>query len=238
MSLRLRNRGKESNDDIIFGNKWLPVLGEAVKDMSHLLTRGYGERSSLELVGNRYKLNSRQRKAVFRMSSSEKDVLVRQTKSCLKEDLCDEVVDIDGFNILILLESALSGAYVFKCKDGTYRDISSVHGSYKRVIKTEDAINIVGKVLNELRALEINWFLDAPVSNSGRLKKRLEEIGNENSYKWNVILANNPDNLLAKSGNIVVSSDGWILDRCSKWFNLSALIIEERISSVNIVGIE
>lgn len=86
--------------------------------------------------------------------------------------------------------------------------------------------------------LEINWILDAPVSNSGRLKKRLEEIVNENSYKWNIILTNNPDELLAKSADIVISSDGWILERCSKWFNLSALMIEERISSVNIVEIE
>lgn len=237
MSLHLRNRGKESNDDRIFGKKWLPILKEAVTDMSHLLTRGYSERSSLQLVGNRYKLNSRQRKAVFRMSSSEMDVFVRQNKCCLKEDLRNTEVDIDGFNVLILLECALSGAFVFKCKDGTFRDISSVHGSYKRVIKTEEAIILAGRVLNELGTNCVNWFLDAPVSNSGRLKKRIENIGKENGYKWTVRLENSPDYLLADSGNIVISSDGWILNRCKSWFNLSALIIEEIVTSANIIEV-
>ncbi len=237
MSLHLRNRGKESNDDKIFGKKWLPILKEAVTDMSYLLTRGYSERSSLQLVGNRYKLNSRQRKAVFRMSSSEMDVFVRQNKCCLKEDLRNAEVDIDGFNVLILLECALSGAFVFKCKDGTFRDVSSVHGSYKRVIKTEEAIILAGRVLNKLGANCVNWFLDAPVSNSGRLKKMIENIGKENGYKWTVRLENRPDYLLADSENIVISSDGWILNRCTSWFNLSALIIEEIVTYANIIEV-
>ncbi len=237
MSLHLKNRGKESNDDKIFGKKWLPILKEAVTDMSYLLTRGYSERSSLQLVGNRYKLNSRQRKAVFRMSSSEMDVFVRQNKRCLKEDLRNAEVDIDGFNVLILLECALSGAFVFKCKDGTFRDISSVHGSYKRVIKTEEAIILAGRVLNELGANCVNWFLDAPVSNSGRLKKMIENIGKENGYKWTVRLENRPDYLLADSENIVISSDGWILNRCTSWFNLSSLIIEEIVTYANIIEV-
>lgn len=237
MPIKLRNRGKESDDDKIFSNKWLPVLKEAVIDMSYLLTRGFGERSSLQIVGNRYKLNSRQRKAVFRISVSQEDVILRKNKSCIVKDLYKEVVDLDGFNILILLECALSGAYVFKCKDGTYRDICSVHGSYKRVIKTEEAIKLIGKVLKDLGVKRVNWFLDAPVSNSGRLKKRLLEIATQHSYNWNVVLENNPDYLLAKSKNIVVSSDGWILDRCDRWFNLSTLLIEEIITPVNIVEV-
>lgn len=237
MIIKLRNRGKESNDDKLFSDRCLPILGEAVEDMSYLLTRGYGERSSLQIVGNRYSLNSRQRKAIFRISSSKKEIENRKSKICAKEDLQREVVDIDGFNILILLECALSGAYVFKCRDGTYRDISSVHGSYKRVIKTEEAIEFVGKTLKDLGVKKINWYLDAPVSNSGRLKQRIEEIGKANYFYWSVVLSNNPDLLLSKSKNIVISSDGWILDRCDRWYNLAKLIIEDISSSVNIVQV-
>lgn len=235
MSLQLKNRGKESDDNKIFSSKWLPILREAVIDMSHLLSRGYGERSSLQLVGNRYKLNSRQRKAVFRVSSSNTDVSVRQAKCFTKEQIQNRVIDIDGFNILILLESALSGAFIFKSKDGTYRDISSVHGSYRRVIKTEEAINLIGNVLFNLDILEVNWFLDAPVSNSGKLKKRLEVIGIQNNYNWNIYLVNNPDRLLVDRNNIVVSSDGWILDRCYKWFNLPSIIFSNLVTTVNVL---
>ena len=45
-----RSRGKESNDDKLFGTlKMQQKIKEAVADMSHLLSRGYGEKSTLYL---------------------------------------------------------------------------------------------------------------------------------------------------------------------------------------------
>ena len=72
-----------------------------------------------------------------------------------------------------MLESVLSGAYVFKGRDSIYRDISSVHSTYKRVEKTEEAICLVGTVLKEMNVKKVKWYLDEPISNSGRLKTRL-----------------------------------------------------------------
>jgi hypothetical protein len=46
----------------------------------------------------------------------------------------DETILIDGFNLLITIESALSGGYIFIGVDGGFRDLSSIHWSYKRVI--------------------------------------------------------------------------------------------------------
>lgn len=56
-----KNRGKEGSDDRLFGQEFMQrKIKEAVFDMSFLLERGYGEASSCELAGNRYKLNKRQ----------------------------------------------------------------------------------------------------------------------------------------------------------------------------------
>ena len=144
-------------------------------------------------------------------------------------------MEIDGFNLLILLESALSGAYIFKARDGLYRDISSVHGSYKRVIKTEEAIILTGELLQKLEVHSVKWYLDQPVSNSGRLKTRILELGAEHQFDWSVELAFDPDKVLAKSKNVVVSSDGWILNQASSWFNLGAMIIEGPIETTNVL---
>ncbi|MCB0634486.1 MAG: DUF434 domain-containing protein, partial [Lewinella sp.] len=135
-----RKRGQHPSDSKLFSKKWQPALRSAEQDLSLLLSRGYGSNASLELVGNRYRLNKRQRLAVLRMSASEEEVQRRQSKECLDVDLREQPIAIDGFNLLVLLESALSGAFVFRCRDGLYRDISSVHGSYKREVKTEEAI--------------------------------------------------------------------------------------------------
>jgi hypothetical protein len=201
------------------------------------LTRGYGNKSALELVGNRYRLNKRQRKAVLRMSASDQEVQGRQEKALRASELKKQVVDIDGFNLLILLESALSGAYLFQGRDGLYRDISSVHGSYKRVMQTEEAIIMVGKELRELQAGPVRWLLDRPISNSGRLKTFLLEAAAKAAFDWEVELVFNPDKVLAQSDAVVISSDGWILDTCRRWYNLGGRIVDRHLTVSNLVKI-
>jgi len=230
-----RNRGKQSNDDKYFSPKWHPIFTEAINDLCFLLTRGYAENSALQIVGNRYKLNKRQRNAILRISVGEEEIAIRNKSKVSKTALKNEVVEIDGFNLLILLESAMSGAYIFKGRDGLYRDISSVHGSYKRVVKTENAILLVGEVLKKLQVKAVKWYFDQPVSNSGRLKSRLLELSEEHGFNWEVELVFDPDKVLVKSKNIIVSSDGWILDNSEKWFNLGGFLIENYLLDANVI---
>jgi len=235
--LAQRNRGKQSGDDKHFATEWHPIFKEAADDMGYLLTRGYASNSALQIVGNRYKLNKRQRTAIMRISASKQAIETRKNAMCSAEDLQGNVVDIDGFNILILLESALSGAYILKGRDGTYRDISSVHGSYKRVIQTENAIQLVGEVLKKMNIQSAHWYLDQPVSNSGRLKTKLLEISEAHQFNWQVELDYSPDKVLVESENIIISSDGWILEQDVRWFNLGALLIEDYIKTVNLIEV-
>jgi len=232
-----RNRGKQSSDDKWFATKWHAVFTEAVDDLCFLLSRGYANNSALQIVGNRYQLNKRQRNAISRISCSNQEKIGRQNSECKAVDLEKEVIEIDGFNLLILLESALSGAYLFKGRDGLYRDISSVHGSYKRVVKTEDAISLIGKVLKDLKVKSVKWYLDQPVSNSGRLKTRLLELSKSNGFNWEVALVFDPDKVLAKSESVVISSDGWILDQAERWFNLGAVLIENYMEGFNVIEV-
>ena len=234
----MKNRGKHPNDDKFFGSKWHPILKEAVSDLSFLITRNYGSKSAVQLVGNRYRLNSRQQKALLRMSADTDKIVKRNKKQVTKAQLAHSNMWIDGFNLLILLENALSGAFIFKCKDGTYRDISSVHGSYKKVIQTEEAIVLVGNLLQSLQVNQVVWYFDAPVSNSGRIKVMLLELAEKHSFNWQVHLVNNPDTVLAASKEIVVSSDAWILDECEKWYNLGTLLVEEHLKVTEIIYAE
>lgn len=232
-----RNRGKEASDDKLFAEKWHPVFREAVDDLCYLLSRGYGENSALQIVGNRYRLNRRQQNAILRISCSDEAKSQQSQSECQVSDLENVIVEIDGFNLLILLENALSGAYLFKGRDGLYRDISSVHGSYKRVVKTEDAIRLIGKVLMDYQVKSVKWYLDQPVSNSGRLKTKLMEISRMNDFGWEVELVYDPDKVLAKSEHVVISSDGWILKQAKRWFNLGAVLIENHIEESTVVEV-
>ncbi len=231
------HRGRKPHDDQLFGPHWLPILKEAVDDLGYLLTRGYSASAALAIVGNRYQLNQRQRMAVGRMSASDQEISQRKQKECKPIALQDQAVAIDGFNLLILLESVMSGAYIFKGRDGTYRDIASVHGSYKRVIQTEEAIPLAGDTLKALKVSAVRWVLDSPVSYSGQLKEFLYKLSEENGYHWEVTLIHNPDIVLAESQQIVISSDGWILDRVARWFNLGAYLIENKLPQAQTISV-
>lgn len=175
-----KNRGKEGKDDKLFGQAFMQrKIKEAVNDMSFLLERGYGESSSCELVGNRYKLSKRQQQAIKGMAAGNTAVKNREEKLLSKENLKNKEIIIDGFNQVILLESMLSNAYLFQGKDTAYRDLSSLHGTYKSVNQTSEVLEMIGNHLNVLEVAKVIWCFDKPVSNSGRMKTKLLVLAEE-----------------------------------------------------------
>lgn len=234
--MNTRNRGKNTGDDTLFQpTKELYKLKSATKDMNYLLSKEYPEKSSSELVASRYKLKTRQIQALRGVSASDQQIENRQSKEFQISDLKNKTLYLDGFNVLILLESLLSEAYIFEGLDGCFRDLSGVHGTYKRVQQTLRAIELVSMFFTKSDLQKLIWIFDQPVSNSGRIKQIILDFAKENNLNWEVILEFNPDKFLADNADIAVSSDAWILDYCKKWFNLIGFLIEEEKLSVNLV---
>lgn len=231
-----RNRGKNTGDDVLFGSeKQLEKLRSAVQDMEYLLSRKYAERAASELVGNRYRLKTRQIQAVRGAAASELQIQNRKSKELQIQDLQDKTIYLDGFNVLILLESLFSGAYVFQGMDGCFRDLSGVHGTYKRVQQTQQSIEYVASFFRRSGAAELVWIFDQPVSNSGRMKQMIMDFALENNLNWSGALEFNPDKFLVENAEIAVSSDAWILDHCKSWFNLVGFLIAEENLSANLI---
>ncbi|MBX2870542.1 MAG: DUF434 domain-containing protein, partial [Saprospiraceae bacterium] len=189
---------------------------------------GYAENSSVKIVGDRYRLNVRQRKALVRLCCHPSVIQKRKDKHIQANLLKGRTVAIDGFNLIIFVESALSNGIILNCMDGVYRDIASVHGSYKRVVETGQALHLIGRVLGRLEVEAVHWYLDAPVSNSGRLRGFIAKEAEEQGLNWEVSLVADPDKNLAalKNNEVVVSSDGWILDEAKHWSNLNAYLLQ------------
>lgn len=231
-----RNRGKNTGDDTLFGSaKQLEKMKLAVQDMQYLLSRNYAEKASSELVGNHYRLKTRQIQAVRGASTSETQLQNRKSKQLEISELKTKTIYLDGFNVLILLESLLSGAYIFEGTDGCFRDLSGVFGTYKRVNQTQKAIELVASFLHKSHAEKLIWIFDKPVSNSGRIKQMIMDFAIENNLNWNVELEFNPDKFLAENAEILVTSDAWILDLCKSWFNLIGYLIQEENLSANVI---
>ncbi|KAA2217640.1 DUF434 domain-containing protein [Chryseobacterium sediminis] len=236
MSMNNRNRGKNTGDDTLFGSeKQISKLKLGVEDMRYLLTREYPEKAASELVGNRYRLKTRQIQALRGASASDSQLYNRGLKHVETSDLKGKTVYLDGFNVLILLESLLSEAYIFEGLDGCFRDLSGVHGTYKRVNQTLRAVELVAAFYRKNQLNKLVWIFDKPVSNSGRIKQIILEFAEQHQLNWEGDLQYNPDKFLAESSEIVISSDAWILDHCKEWFNLIGYLIREEKLPVNLI---
>lgn len=213
-------------DEIVFGSKYYDDLCTAVADMSLLLTRGYPLKGTLKLVGDRFNYTARQRLAVRRCSCSDRQRQNRISRRVDADALSDKVLLIDGFNLLITVEAALSGGAVFVGRDGCCRDLSGIHGSYRKVSETLEAFTIIAGYLESIGVSNVKWLFDRPVSNSGKLKVIVTELAEKNGWPWEVEVFDNPDNELIAAENIIATSDSDVLDRCGVWFNLSAEIVK------------
>ena len=206
-------------------------------DLSWLLSRGYAPAASLKLVGDRFALKERQRLAVARAACSDRQRESRGQNRLPLESIKDQDLLIDGFNIIVTMEAALSGGVLIKCRDGCVRDMSSVHGSYRSVAETEEAIRLISERLLGAEPASAVWLLDQPVSNSGRLAQRIRGMVVEHNWPWSVEVVMNPDKVLRSSDQIVVTSDSNILDGVKGWINLGEILIAKRLPEARIVDL-
>lgn len=215
-----------------------PRLRDAVADLSWLLSRRYAQVSALKIVGDRYGLRERQRTAVMRCACSDESLARRRAHQVPLGDLRNCGLLIDGYNVLTTVEAALAGGIIIVGRDGCYRDMASMHGTFRQVNETLPAIHLVGRVLSELAPERCTWYLDRPVSNSGRLKTALLDAARGNDWPWTVEVVVNPDALLSTaSGQIVSTADSVILDRCEKWCALAREVVQENTPDAMVVDL-
>ena len=227
---RRQHRGAHPADRELFGKAKLLSLRAAVADLSWLLTRNYAPKAAIKLVGDKFSLTERQRLAVARSACSDQSLATRTSSDVPVESIAGASIIIDGFNLIITIEAALSGGLLLLGRDECIRDLSSVHGSYRAVSETEAAIMMIGEELESLRAAAVEWLLDQPISNSGRLAKLMRDIAAARSWPWTVDLLFNPDERIISSEKIAITSDSVILDGVARWANFKRYLIEKRVA--------
>lgn len=206
-------------------------------DLCWLLDRGYAARSAVELVGNHFSLTSRQRMAVSRGACSRADARRRQQRRVEPAQLAGQELWLDGYNVLTILESALAGGIVLLCRDGCCRDIAGVHRRYCKVNETIPVLNFIGEFAAAHGVRCCRWWLDQPISNSGRLKALIHDVARTAGWPMDVELTFSPDHVLSHTEHVIATSDGIVLDRCQRWVNLTRLIIAEKIPHARLLDL-
>ena len=223
-------RGFVPTDAREFGESSLKKLKKASEEIYFLINRGYAMKNATTFIGNHHLLSERQRIALARVISPENNIKLRKDKELSDSDVTGKTLYIDGFNTIITLEIAFSGSLLLRCMDGTIRDLAGLRGTYRLVDKTDMSINAIADVLQDLKIKKAVFYLDAPVSNSGRLKQRVLDIMENRPFETEVYTENAVDSIL-KNKDIVVTADAIILDECKNWYNLTKTVIENKIGN-------
>lgn len=215
---RRRHRGPHPQDAELFAPPELPRLRQAVADLSWLLGRGYAIDAALTLVGDHFQLQRRQRRVVARAACAPNAAAGRLGR---RVSPAGRFVVVDGFNVVVTVEAALSGGLIYRCADGSLRDLASVHGTWRTVAETDRALDLLSDALQG--AERVRWLLDRPVSNSGRLAERLRARG------WTAELRDDVDAeivRLARAGWAVATADAPLLDRLWAIVDLVGPVVE------------
>jgi hypothetical protein len=223
------HRGPHPEDSQLFGQSALPALREAAGHYLWLLDRGYPPNATIKLVGDRHRLTQRQRLAIGRCSCSRQKLLRRVGSKRSLDDLGGQSLLLDGYNVLTTVEAALGGGVVLAARDECYRDMASMHGTYRKVEETMPALESIGQTLQQAQIGPVRWYLDSPVSNSGRLAAVIRDLAQQRGWCWQVELVLDPDAVLAHAEAPVATADSEILDRCCAWLNLARIVVEHHV---------
>ena len=210
-------RGYVPKDERNFSQAALETMKKASRHVCYLLDEGYDLKQASTFIGNHFSLSERQRLAIVRSVASVGQLQNRKEKE--KTSLDGAEVWIDGFNTVISLEVMFSSSLLFACMDGTIRDLAALRGTYKIIPETELAVRMLLDTLQEMKVKSAHILLDEPVSNSGRLKTLIADVGEGCPFDLDIQILKAVDSTLWGKEN-VITSDSIILDHCISWFNL------------------
>ncbi|MCK4406743.1 MAG: DUF434 domain-containing protein, partial [Bacteroidales bacterium] len=186
----------------------------AVNDYLLLLDKKYPQKAILKLIGDRYALNGTERSMLYRGITTSKNAEKRAKKLISEKNIINQPIHIDGYNVLITIGSYLNGNLVFIGNDRYLRDASEIHGKIFRTELFERAVILILVYLEKLKVSEINFYLDQPVSFSGKLSQKINKIIKDYYLTGKAEVYNSPDYILKNiEEGFVATTDSTIIDK-------------------------
>jgi hypothetical protein len=209
-------------------------LAEAVKDLRYLLARGYNRGSAVRFVGDKCRLTLEERHVLTRGVFDKAEAESIRMKLVKISEISGQKVSIDGYNLLITVESILAKKPLIQCDDFVTRDISAVFGKHKITARSIRALRLILKNLREYETKEVHFFYDKQVSKSGLLASTTRRMIAEFELQGTATTTQKADVATLRSGGIIVSSDTVIIQKAGKVLDLAGDLANQ-LSYKNVV---
>ncbi|MDL1957147.1 MAG: DUF434 domain-containing protein [Candidatus Desulfofervidus auxilii] len=198
---------------------------QAISHLRFLLDKGYSSGQALQIIGNRYQLNSWERKWLERGVCSIKQAKIRERKKKGLWRLRQAKLGIDGHNVLITIESAIKGKPLLLADDGFIRDMAGVSASYQPSSTTEKALELIFEILKLYQPLWLDWYFDAPLSFSGELAANVRKKLKDYHLSGTAQAVPVPEHYLIHH-ELIATSDSALIDICSEVIDLAGEVLK------------
>ncbi|TGC10732.1 DUF434 domain-containing protein [Methanolobus halotolerans] len=202
-------------------------LMEAAEDIRYLLGKGYPKNSTVRFVCNHHLLEEQQRSILSRNVLAPSIASSRRNKRLACNDLKGRHIVIDGYNVLITLESYLKDECMWKGDDGFIRDNRGVFNKHVNDETTYKAVDMMLTMLMTHEAGSITVLLDRQMSKSGELATFIRQRIDEGLLHGNVFTSGTVDYELKKAtfDLIVATADSVIIDVVEHVVDIPACVL-------------
>ncbi len=227
----MRDLYQNSND---FSGQYLrEKLLKPARDIRSLLRWGYPKFATISFVATHLQLSVEERYILTRVIMPPDRIISRINKKIACTGIKDRDLLLDGYNVLLSVDSLLKKEPMWFCDDGYIRDTRYYFSKSKQAEDIEESLDLILKFLSEAHPKSTVFLLDAQISRSGELagliRRKMNEYGipgdSRTSKTADYELKTegvNPENRL-----IVATSDGIVIDSVLQVLDIPACMMEE-----------
>ncbi len=199
----------------------------AVQNLRYLLNQGYPRESAVNFVANHYRFPLNQRHLLARCVFSKIEIVEHRRKAIRAGAVRGKRLGVDGYNVLITLESIFTRKQVVRCGDGYIRDLRAIFGKYRISPATTRALAELLRIIARAKSSHVEFLFDKQVSRSGELagmvRQRLKQAG----LKGDAQAIGGVD-LKLRSFDVVASSDRAIIRRVKAIWDIPAELLKRK----------
>ena len=202
-------------------------LARAVRDLRYLLNQGYPRESAVNFVSNHYRFPLDKRHLLARCVFSRREVIKHRKKIVGAREVSGKRLGVDGYNVLITVESILGKEQVVRCDDGLIRDLRALFGKYRMGPRTPRALAEVLWSIAQAKPERVDFLYDKQVSRSGELaaltRGQLKRFG----IRGDARTLTEVDREI-RGFDVVASSDRGIIGRAKAVWDIPGEILRRR----------
>jgi hypothetical protein len=185
----------------------------------------------VNFVANHYRLPLDERHLLARCVFSKIEAAELGRKAVGAGTVRGKRLGVDGYNVLITLESIITGKRVVRCDDGYIRDLRAIFGKYRATPATNKALSALIQTLTKVGPKTISVFFDKQASRSGELAAEVRRQLKRAGLKGDASAVGGVDMKL-RAFDVVASSDRAVIGRVKAVWDIPAELLKRKKADV------